>query len=56
MSFDLHRQRRLRDRACGRGASEMAVTGQRVEIAELDAARVDHQNYLITAIKKINFT
>ena len=33
--LDLHRQSRLRDRAGFRRAAEMAVTGQRVEIAKL---------------------
>jgi len=44
--LDLHRQRRLRDRASVRSASKMAMARQRVEVAELSHAYLQHQNIL----------
>ena len=54
--LDLHRQRRLRDRAGFRGAAEMAVARQRIEVAKLPhRARLSSDNP-IAAINKVNFT
>ena len=46
-SLDLHRQGRLRDRTCFRRAAEMAMPGQRIEIAQLPKRDVYHQKILL---------
>ena len=54
--LDLHRQGRLRDRTCFRRASEVAMTGQRIEIAKLPEGHDDPSEYLIATIIRVNFT
>ena len=44
--LDLHRHGRLRDRTGVRGASEVAVTRQRIEIAKLPEGDIAHQKIL----------
>src|SRR5207249_2774529 len=52
---DLHRQRRLRDRARFRRAPEMAMTCQRIEIAELPEGDVYHKIILsLRSLKSIS--
>src|SRR5262245_60387227 len=41
--LDLHRQRRLRDRAGVGGAAEVAMSGQRIKIPQLAQCQIDHQ-------------
>ena len=48
--FDLHREGRLRNRAGVRRAAEMAMSRQRVEIAELAQRHIDHGRTGITAV------
>jgi hypothetical protein len=52
--LDLHRQRRLRDRTRLGRASEMAVTCQRIEVAELSERHLDHQ--IILSVRSLKST